>query len=90
MAMDRPATGAHLHTVKNVAEGSMSLRMLDRMERDTAASGLTPEAVAKRVHELIRSSKRPLRVPMDKAKALSIVKRLAPQSVIDRMIEGLL
>jgi len=90
MAMDRPATGAHLHTVKNVAKGSMSLRMLDRMERDTAASGLTPEAVAKRVHALITSSKRPLRVPMDKARALSIVKRLAPQSVIDRMIGGLL
>jgi hypothetical protein len=76
--------------VNNVAEGSMSLRMLDRMERDTAASGLTPEAVAKRVHALIISSKRPLRVPMDKARALSIVKRLAPQAVIDRMIAGLL
>jgi short-subunit dehydrogenase len=90
MAMDRPATGAHLHTVNNVAAGSMSLRMLKRMERDTAASGLTPGAVAKRVHTLITSSKRPLRVPMDKAKALSIVKRLAPQAVIDRMIGGLL
>jgi len=54
MAMDRPATGAHLHTVKNVAKGSMSLRMLDRMERDTAASGLTPEAVAKRVQTRAR------------------------------------
>lgn len=90
MAMDRPATGAHLHTVKNVTDGSMSLRMLDRMERDTASSGLTPEAVAKRVHSLITSSKRPLRVPMDRAKVLSIVKRLVPQSVIDRMIGGLL
>jgi hypothetical protein len=54
--------------VNNVAEGSMSLRMLDRMERDTAASGLTPEAVAKRVHALIMSSKGPLRVPMNKAR----------------------
>jgi NAD(P)-dependent dehydrogenase (short-subunit alcohol dehydrogenase family) len=90
MAMDRPATGAHLHTVNNVAPGSMSLRMLNRMERDTAASSLTPEAVAKRVHALITSSKRPLRVPMDKAKGLSIVKRLAPQAVIDRLIGGLL
>ena len=90
MAMDRPATGAHLHTVTNVAPGSPSLRMLDRMARDTAASGLTPEAVARRVHAVITSSKRPLRVPMDKARALSIVKRLAPQSVIDRLIGGLL
>ena len=89
MAMDRPATGAHLHTVANVAPGSPSLRMLDRMARDTAASGLTPDAVAKRVHAVITSSKRPLRVPMDKARALSIVKRLAPQSVIDRLIGGL-
>jgi hypothetical protein len=45
--------------------------------------------VAKRVHAVITSSKRPLRVPMDKARALSIVKRLAPQSVIDRLIGGL-
>lgn len=90
MAMDRPATGAHLHTAKNVAPGSLSLRMVDRMARDTAASGLTPDAVARRVHALITSSKRPLRVPMDKAKPLSIVKRLAPQFVIDRLIARLL
>jgi short-subunit dehydrogenase len=90
MAMDRPATGAHLHTVNNIAPDSISLRMLDRMERDTAASTLTTETVARRVLALITSSKRPLRVPMDKAKALSIVKRLAPQAMIDRMIGGLL
>jgi short-subunit dehydrogenase len=90
MAMDRPATGSHLHTVKNVQPGSPSLRMLERMARDTAASKLTPEAVARRVHAVIRSSKRPLRVPMDKAKPLSILKRLAPQSLIDRLVAGLL
>jgi hypothetical protein len=60
------------------------------MARDTAASKLTPEAVARRVHAVIRSSKRPLRVPMDKAKPLSILKRLAPQSLIDRLVAGLL
>ena len=90
MAMDRPATGPHLHTVKNVEPGSPSLRMLERMARDTAASKLTPEAVARRVLAVIQSSKRPLRVPMDKAKALSVLKRLAPQSVIDRLVAGLL
>ena len=90
MAMDRPATGSHLHTVKNVAPGSPSLRMLERMATDTAASKLTPEAVARRVHVLLQGSKRPLRVPMDKARPLSILKRLAPQSLIDRMIAGLL
>ena len=90
MAMDRPATGSHLRTVKNVKTGSMSLRMLDRMARDTEASKLTPEAVARRIHTLIRSSKRPLRVPMDRAKPISILKRLAPQSVIDRLVAGLM
>jgi len=90
MALDRPATGSHPHTVKNVKPGSLSLRMLERMARDRETSKLTPEAVARRIHKLIRSSKRPLRVPMDKAKAVSILKRLAPQSVIDRLVAGLL
>jgi short-subunit dehydrogenase len=90
MAMDRPATGSHLHTVKNVRPNSMSLRMLDRMARDTEASKLTPEAVARRIHAVIQSSKRPLRVPMDRAKPISILKRLAPQSMIDRLVAGLL
>ena len=64
--------------------------MLARMAADTEASGLTPEKVARRILAVIRSDERPLRVPMDRAKPLSIVKRLAPQSVIDRMIDGLL
>ncbi len=90
MHMDRPATGAHLHTVASVAEGSPSLRMVERMAKDTAESRLTPEMVAQRVLAVIRSSKRPLRVPMDRARPLSIVKRLAPQSLMDRMVAGLL
>ena len=90
MAMDRPATGSHLHTVRNVAPGSPSLRMLERMARDTEASKLTPEAVARRLLAVIRSSKRPLRVPMDKAKPISILKGLAPQWLIDRIVAGLL
>jgi short-subunit dehydrogenase len=90
MKMDRPATGAHLHTVANVAADSPSHRMVERMARDTAASSLTPEAVARRVHQVITSARKPLRVPMDRAKPLSIVKRLAPQFVIDRLVGGLL
>lgn len=90
MAMDRPATGSHLRTVAKVEPGSPSMKTLERMAADTAASRLTPEAVARRVLQVIRSAKRPLRVPMDRAKPLSIVKRLAPQRVIDRMIDGLL
>jgi hypothetical protein len=64
--------------------------MVERMARDTETSKLTPEAVARRVHTVIQSSKRPLRVPMDKARPISILKRLAPQSVIDRLVAGLL
>ncbi len=90
MKMDRPATGSHLQTVAGVGEGSRRLKMLDKMHADTEASGLTPEAVAQRVLELIRGGKRSLRVPMDRAKPLSVVKRLAPQDLIDRMIDGLL
>lgn len=90
MHMDRPATGAHLHTVANVAAGSTSERMVKMMARDTAASKLTPEMVAKRVLEVIRSKKKPLRVPMDRAKPLTLVKRLAPQFVIDRLLAGMM
>lgn len=89
MHMDRPATGAHLKTVANAAPDSPTHRMVTRMAKDTAASKLTPEIVARRVHQVIVSSKKPLRVPMDRAKPLTIVKRLAPQFVIDRMIAGL-
>ena len=90
MHMDRPATGAHLRTVANAGPDSTTHRMVRRMAKDTAASKLTPEMVARRVHQVITSSKKPLRVPMDRAKQLMIVKRLAPQFVIDRMIAGLL
>ena len=64
--------------------------MLERMTADTAASKLTPEMVSERIHQVITADKKPLRVPMDRAKALGLVKRLAPQSVIDRLIAGLL
>jgi len=89
MAMDRPATGAHLHVVARAEAGSPSHRMLARMARDTAASRLTPEAVAKRVAQVITLDGKPLRVPMDKAKPLTLLKRLAPQFVIDRLVRGL-
>jgi short-subunit dehydrogenase len=90
MKMDRPETGSHLSLVRNVGQDSPSRRMLSRMARDTAASKLTPEAVAEKVYQVITSKKKPLRVPMDRAKALSLVKRLAPQSVIDRLVAGVL
>ncbi|MDP6977963.1 MAG: SDR family NAD(P)-dependent oxidoreductase [Myxococcota bacterium] len=90
MAMDRPATGAHLHTVENTAPDSPSHRMVERMAKDTAASKLTPERVAKEVERVIHMDRKPLRVPLDRAKPLSVIKRLAPQALIDRLVGGLL
>lgn len=90
MKMDRPETGDHLSLVQNVGPDSPSRRMLRRMARDTEASKLTPEMVAEKIHQVITSEKKPLRVPMDRAKVLSVVKRLAPQSVIDRLVAGVL
>ena len=89
MAMDRPALGAHLRTVENAGSDSPSHRMVARMARDTAASKLTPETVAEKIHAVITSEKPPLRVPMDRAKGVTLLRRLAPQSVIDRVIGGL-
>ena len=89
MAMDRPATGAHLRLVNGVEPGSPSHRLLDRMVKDTAASTLTPETVAAKVHEIITAETKPLRVPMDRAKVLTWVRSLAPQFIIDRLIQGL-
>ncbi len=89
MAMDRPATGAHLRLAAGVGPDSRSHKMLERMTRDTAASKLTPETVARKIHEVITRERKPLRVPMDRAKALGVVKRLAPQPVIDRLLAGL-
>ncbi|MEM6930783.1 MAG: SDR family oxidoreductase, partial [Myxococcota bacterium] len=80
MHMDRPATGAHLRLVDGVGDDSPSHRVLDRMESDTEASRLTPEAVAKKVLALIRRRRRPLRVPMDRAVVLGMAKRVLPQA----------
>ena len=90
MKMDRPATGSHLHTVEGVAPDSFSHKIVAQMAHDTAESGLTPEAVSERIHRVLTSDRSPLRVPMDRAKPLGLVKRLAPQFVIDRLIAGLL
>jgi hypothetical protein len=90
MKMDRPATGAHLRTVANVEPGSFSHKMVERMAKDTAASKLTPQMVADKVYSVMTSERRPLRVPMDRARAITLIKRLAPQAVIDKMIAGLM
>lgn len=89
MRMDRPSLGAHLRTVANVGPDSRSHRMVERMAADTAASTLTPEAVAAKVYEVLQAEKKPLRVPMGRARPMSLLKRLAPQAVVDRMIGAL-
>ena len=85
-----PNEGDHLATAANVGPDSRSHRLVERMGLDTAASKLTPETVAEKVHAVITSKKKPLRVPLDRARPLGLVRRLAPQSVIDRLIDGLL
>ncbi len=90
MHMDRPATGAHLELVAGVTPDSRSHKMLERMTADTAASKLTPEIVAAKIYDVIMSEKKPLRVPMDRAVPLSLLKRVAPQSLIDRLVGGLI
>jgi short-subunit dehydrogenase len=89
MQMDRPATGHHLELASNVVADSPSHRMLERMTKDTAASKLTPELVSEKIYSVLQSSKKPLRVPMDKARALTVLKRIAPQSLIHGMVNGL-
>ncbi len=86
MRMDRPATGAHLDLFKNVTSESKTHQMIRRMDADTQGSKLPPEAVAKKIHDVITSRKKPLRVPMDKSKAFSFLKRIAPQFVLDRAL----
>ena len=89
MHMDRPETGHHLRTVAGIADSSPSHRMVKRMAADTAASKLTPEMVSEKIYQVITAERKPLRVPMDRAKGLTLIKRLAPQSLIDRMIANL-
>ena len=89
MRMDRPETGDHLHAVRGAAPDSPTHKMIAQMARDTAASKLTPEMVSKEIYRVIHTKKKKLRYPMDRAKALGLVKRFAPQSMIDRLIGGL-
>lgn len=90
MHMERSATGSHLRLVDNVSDDSISHRLLEKMTADTAASKLTPEMVAEKIYTTMKQSNPPLRVPMDKAKVLGVVKRLAPQSLMDKLVSGLL
>jgi hypothetical protein len=89
MCMDRPATGHHLRTVDNVTADSISHKMVKRMAKDSAASKLTPQMVSQKILTVLESDNKPLRVPMDKARVIAVVKRLAPQSLINKLVGGL-
>lgn len=91
MHMDRPATGQHLDLSSQVEQGSKSHLMVDMMASDTEKSKLSPEYVSQKIHEiLIKKGKRPLRVRLGRSKSLSMLKRIAPQWLLDKMLKQLL
>jgi NADP-dependent 3-hydroxy acid dehydrogenase YdfG len=90
MRMERPATGNHLKTAAAVGKSSDTRRLLRRMEQDTLQSRLTPEQVSEAIFRVIQDPGKPLRKPLDRAKGLTIVKRFAPQFLIDKLIGRLL
>lgn len=90
MKMERGDTGSHLHLAEGVGELSKSHAMVKMMAIDTAESKLTPEKVAKKIHKVLISTKRPLRVRMNKAVTLSILKSFAPQGMMDAILRKIL
>jgi len=86
MFMDRPDEGDHLKIAQGAPKDSPTRRMAAMMAKDTAESKLTPEIVSAAILDVIRSDSRKLRYPMDRAKILSVVKRLAPQALINKLI----
>ncbi len=89
MYMERPETGHHLRLVDGAQPGSASEKMLKKMAQDTEESTLTPEEVSNQIYKVLGAKNKPLKVPLDRAKVLSVVKRLAPQGVINKMVRGL-
>jgi hypothetical protein len=63
--------------------------MVRRMGKDTRESKLTPQMVAEKIAEVALADKRKLRYPMDRAKVVGTIRRFAPQSVIDKMVGGI-
>ena len=88
MYMDRPSTGKHIELASLVGDQSKSHLMVDKMAKDTAISPLTPEMVSRKIYDVIAmKSKRPLRVRMGRSKQLAIIKRIAPQGLINYMLK---
>ena len=90
MHMDRPDVGSHLKIASGADPRSFTRSVARLMAKDTKASKLTPEEVSLAIHKVIISRKRKLRYPLDRAKVISKVKRIAPQSLINKLIGGML
>lgn len=90
MHMDRPDVGDHLKIAQAAGEESLTHAVARLMAKDTRESKLTPEIVSAEILKVIRSKKRKLRYPLDRAKVVSKIKRIAPQSMIDKLVGGLM
>lgn len=90
MHMDRPDVGDHLKIAQAASSNSMTQSVARLMAKDTRASKLTPEKVSLAIHDVIMSKKRKLRCPMDRAKVVGKIKRVAPQAMINKLIGGML
>lgn len=89
MHMDRAEVGDHLKIAANATETSTTQAIVRMMAKDTRESKLTPEKVSLAIYDVIKSKKRKLKYPLDRARVLGKVKRIAPQSLINKMIDGL-
>ncbi len=89
MHMDRAEVGDHLKVAKGAPATSVTQAIVRMMAKDTRESKLTPEKVSLAIHDVIKSKNRKLRYPLDRARVLGKVKRIAPQSLINKMIDGL-
>ncbi len=90
MHMDRPDVGDHLKIASGAGPTSFTRSVARLMAKDTRASKLTPEDVSLAIHKVIISKNRKLRYPMDRAKVIGKVKRIAPQGLINKLIGGML
>lgn len=89
MHMDRADVGEHLKIAADASETSTTQAIVRMMAKDTRESKLTPEKVSLAIYDVIKSKKRKLKYPLDRARVLGKVKRIAPQSLINKMIDGL-
>lgn len=89
MHMDRADTGDHLKVAAAASPTSITQSIVRMMAKDTRESKLTPEIVSLAIYDVIKSKKRKLKNPLDRARVLGKVKRIAPQSMINKMIDGL-